>query len=161
MKARLSFGGSTPQNVDHQVPKDQESVDSNSQDNLLSDNPLEEYTAFPIGVFEDDEESLHFPEEEAPEVAEVQLRSGRQLPRPSPQQRNPPNVTPNDATDHTPNVSVKYDVISHLKKIPAMLSVYDALCLSSDLRNAFITALSFPEDYRVEVSQAEVKLSQT
>ena len=125
------------------------------------DNPLEEYAAFPIGVFEDDEESLHFPEEEAPEVAEVQLRSGRQLPRPSPQQRNPPNVTPNDATDHTPNVSVKYDVISHLKKIPAMLSVYDALCLSSDLRNAFITALSFPEDYRVEVSQAEVKLSQT
>jgi len=37
MKARLSFGGSTPQNVDHQAPKDQESVDSNSQDDLLSD----------------------------------------------------------------------------------------------------------------------------
>ena len=42
-----------------------------------------------------------------------------------------------------------------------MLSVYDALCLSSNLQNAFITALSFPEDYRVDVSQAEVKLSQT
>ena len=78
------------------------------------DNPLKEYAAFPIGVFEDDEESLHFPEEEAPE--EVQLRSGCQLPRPSPQQRNPLNVTLNDATDHTSNVSVKYDVISHLKK---------------------------------------------
>jgi hypothetical protein len=38
-----------------------------------------------------------------------------------------------------------------------MLSVYDALCLSSDLRKAFITALSFLEDYRVEVSQAEIK----
>ena len=75
------------------------------------DNPLEEYAAFPIGVFEDDEESLHFPEEEAPKVEEVQLRSGHQLPRPSPQQRNPLNVTPNDATNHTPNVSVKYDVI--------------------------------------------------
>jgi hypothetical protein len=37
MKARLSFGGSTPQKVDHQVPKDQESVDSNSQDDLLYD----------------------------------------------------------------------------------------------------------------------------
>jgi hypothetical protein len=59
--------------------------------------------------------------------------------------------------DHTHNVSVKYDVISHLKKIPAMLSVYDALCLSSELRNAFISALSFPEDYKVEVSQAEIK----
>jgi len=123
-------------------------------------DPLEKYDAFPIGMFEDDDdESLHFPEEETLEVDEVQLRSGRQLPRPSPQQRNPPNVTPSDVTDHVPNVSVKYDVISHLKKIPAMLSVYDALCLSSDLRKAFITALSFPEDYRVEVSQAEVKLA--
>jgi hypothetical protein len=63
--------------------------------------------------------------------------------------------------DHVPNVSVKYDVISHLKKIPAMLSVYDALCLSSDLQNAFITALSFPEDYRVEVSYTETKIPQT
>jgi hypothetical protein len=97
------------------------------------DDSLKKYAAFPIRVFEDDEESLHFPEEEAPEVDELQLRSGRQLPRPFPQQRNPPNVTPNDATDHTPIVSVKYDVISHLKKIPAMLSVYDALCLSSYL----------------------------
>jgi hypothetical protein len=51
-------------------------------------------------------------------------------------------------------VLVKYDVIAHVKKIPAMLSVYDALCLSSNLCKAFITALSFPEDYRVEVSQA-------
>jgi hypothetical protein len=97
------------------------------------DDSLKEYAAFPIGVFEDGEESLHFPEEEAHEVDEVQLRSGHRLPRPFPQQRNPPNVTPNDATDHTPIVSVKYDVISHLKKIPTMLSVYDALCLSSDL----------------------------
>jgi hypothetical protein len=107
---------------------------------------LEKYDAFPIGVFEDDDESLHFPEEDTLEVDEVQLRSGRQLPRPSPQQRNPPNVTPNDVTDHVPDVSVKYDVISYLKKIPAMLSVYDALCLSFDLQKAFITALSFPED---------------
>jgi hypothetical protein len=37
MKARLSFDGSTPQNMDHQVPKDQESVDNNSQDDLLFD----------------------------------------------------------------------------------------------------------------------------
>ena len=35
------------------------------------DNPLKEYAAFPIGVFEDDEESLHFPKEETPEVEEV------------------------------------------------------------------------------------------
>jgi hypothetical protein len=38
-----------------------------------------------------------------------------------------------------------------------MLSVYDALCLSYNFHKAFITALSFPEDYRVEVSQVEAE----
>jgi hypothetical protein len=115
--------------------------------------------ALAIRVFEDDDESLHFPEEEALEVNEVQLRSGRQLPYPYPQSKplKGKDVTPNEKSDHVSNVSVKYDVIAHLKKLPAMLSVYDALCLSSNLRKAFITALSFPEDYRVKVSQVEVK----
>jgi hypothetical protein len=112
-----------------------------------------------IGVFEDDNKSLHFPEEEALEVDEVQLRSGHQLPDPYPQSRlsKSKDVIPNEKSNHASNVSVKFDVIAHLKKIPAMLSVYDALCLSSDLCKAFITALSFLEDYRVEVSQAEIK----
>jgi hypothetical protein len=102
---------------------------------------------------------LEFLEEEALEVGEVQLRSGRQLPDPYPQSKlsKGKDVTPNEKSDHVSNVSVKYDVIAHLKKIPTMLSVYDALCLSFDLHKAFITALSFPEDYRVEVSQAEIK----
>jgi hypothetical protein len=118
---------------------------------------LELIGVFPIGVFEDDEESLHFPEEETLEVDEVKLRSGRQLAKPPPPQKDPLNVTPSDVADHTHNVSVKYDAISHLKKIPVMLSVYDDLCLSSELRNAFISALSFPKDYKVEASQAEIK----
>jgi hypothetical protein len=102
---------------------------------------------------------LEFLEEEALEVGEVQLRSGRQLPDPYPQSKlsKGKDVTPNEKSDHVSNVSVKYDVIAHLKKIPTILSVYDALCLSFDLHKAFITALSFPEDYRVEVSQAEIK----
>ncbi len=70
------------------------------------------------------------------------------------------DVASDEMTDPSPNVPVKYDVISHLKKIPAMLSVYDALCMSSDLRKAFVTALSFPEDYRVEVSQTEAELAE-
>jgi hypothetical protein len=99
-----------------------------------------------IGVFEDDDESLHFPEEEDLEVNEVQLRSGHQLPDPYPQSKpsKGKDVTPNEKSDHVSNVLVKYDVIMHLKKIPAMLLVYDALCLSSDLHKALITALSFP-----------------
>ena len=119
---------------------------------------------FAIGVFEDDDEFLHFPkedeEDESIEVDEVQLRSGHELPDPYPQLKQPKgkNVTPSpsEVADLVSNGSVKYDVIAHLKKILAMLSVYDALCLSSDLRKAFITTLSFPEDYRVEVSQTEI-----
>jgi hypothetical protein len=116
-------------------------------------------TSLAIGVFEDDDESLHFLEEEAIEVDEVQLRSGCQLADPYPQskQSKGKDVTPNEKSDHVSNVSVKYDIITFLKKIPAMLSVYDALYLSSDLHKAFITTLSFPEDYRVEVSHTEIK----
>lgn len=124
----------------------------------------QEFDVLTIGVFEDDGESLHFPEEEdeAPEVDQVHLRSGRQLADPYPPPRKEPrnkDVVPNETTDPTAKVAVKYDVISHLKKIPAMLSVYDALSLSSDLRKALVTALSFPEDYRVEVSQTETELN--
>jgi hypothetical protein len=64
-------------------------------------------------------------------------------------------------TGHVSNVSIKYDVVAHLKKIPAMLSVYDALCLSPDLCKAFVTVLSFQEDYRAKVSQVEVELAQS
>jgi hypothetical protein len=112
-----------------------------------------------IGVFEDVDEPLHFPEEEALEVDEVQLRSDHQLPDPYPHSKpsKGKDVISNEKSNHVSNVPVKYDGIAHLKKIPAMLSVYDDLCLSSDLRKAFITTLSFPEDYRVEVSQTEIK----
>ena len=53
------------------------------------DQPMEECATLAIGVFEDDEESLHFPEEEDREVDEVQFRSGRQLPDSRPQPKNP------------------------------------------------------------------------
>ncbi|KAK1684838.1 hypothetical protein QYE76_045686 [Lolium multiflorum] len=124
--------------------------------------PSEEFNVLTIGVFEDDDESLCFPEEEPLEVHQVHLRSGRQLADPHPPPRKEPknkDVVPNDSTDPACRVPVKYDVIAHLKKIPAMLSVYDALCLSSDMRKALITALTFPENYRVEVSQTEVEES--
>ncbi|KAM0855442.1 hypothetical protein ACQ4PT_049771 [Festuca glaucescens] len=125
--------------------------------------PSEEFNVLTIGVFEDEDESLCFPEEEPLEVDQVHLRSGRQLADPHPPPRKEPkskDAVPNDSTDPACRVPVKYDVIAHLKKIPAMLSVYDALCLSSDMRKALVTALTFPEDYRVEVSQTEVEESE-
>lgn len=38
--------------------------------------------------------------------------------------------------------TVAYDVISHLKSIPAWLSVYDALKLSEDSRRSLVKALT-------------------
>uniref|UniRef100_A0A0E0LC26 Uncharacterized protein n=1 Tax=Oryza punctata TaxID=4537 RepID=A0A0E0LC26_ORYPU len=115
------------------------------------------------GVYEDDG-SLYFPDDEPLEVDQIQLRSGRQTAdaRPPPNPKNPrrKDVASDEMTNPSPNVSVKYDVISHLKKIPAMLSVYDTLCMSSNLCKAFTTALSFPEGYRVEVSQTEAELTE-
>ncbi|KAF5932377.1 hypothetical protein HYC85_028548 [Camellia sinensis] len=46
---------------------------------------------------------------------------------------------------------VKYDVLAHLKKIPALLSVYDALKMSPELRKSLIYALSKPEDFHKEI----------
>ena len=49
--------------------------------------PSEEFNVLTIGVFEDDGESLCFPEEEPLEVDQVHLRSGRQLADPHPPPR--------------------------------------------------------------------------
>ena len=51
---------------------------------------------------------------------------------------------------------VRYDVISHLKRIPARLSVYDALQMSKELRRALIQALMDPNDYKDQVDPIEV-----
>lgn len=50
--------------------------------------------------------------------------------------------------------------MAHLKKRPSLLSVYDALCLSSDLRKALITALSFPEEKNAEVAKIDTSAAQ-
>ncbi|XP_068225055.1 uncharacterized protein [Palaemon carinicauda] len=54
---------------------------------------------------------------------------------------------------------IKYDVISHLKKIPALLSVYDALIMSEDLRKSLILALENPELYVNQIGQYEEALA--
>ena len=46
---------------------------------------------------------------------------------------------------------VHYDVISHLKWIPACLSVYDTLQMSKDLRRALIQVLMDPDGYEDQV----------
>lgn len=40
-----------------------------------------------------------------------------------------------------------YNVLAYLKKIPSLLSVYDALCKSPELRSSLIYALSNLEEF--------------
>lgn len=42
---------------------------------------------------------------------------------------------------------ILYNVLSHLKKIPLLLSVSDALKMSSKLKRSLIYALMNPEDF--------------
>ena len=56
-------------------------------------------------------------------------------------------------------VKVKYDVLAHLKRIPALLSVYDALQLSRELRKALIQALTSPDLYVDNVEPVDAQHS--
>lgn len=42
-------------------------------------------------------------------------------------------------------------MLAHLKKIPALLSVYDALQMSKELRESLIETLSNPQEYQDEM----------
>jgi len=48
---------------------------------------------------------------------------------------------------------VEYNVIAHLKRIPALLSVYDALMLMPELREALIKALHSPQLYETAMAK--------
>jgi hypothetical protein len=41
-----------------------------------------------------------------------------------------------------------YNVLAHLRKIPALLSIFDALMMSQDLRDVLIQTLQNPEKYK-------------
>lgn len=55
---------------------------------------------------------------------------------------------------------VRYDILAHLKKIPALLSVYDALKMSAELRMSLVYALTNPEEFSNEVNQVEMRSSE-
>ena len=48
---------------------------------------------------------------------------------------------------------VEYNVIAHLKQIPALLSVYEALVLLLELREALVKALQKPEHYQAAMAK--------
>nr|CAD1836413.1 unnamed protein product [Ananas comosus var. bracteatus] len=57
---------------------------------------------------------------------------------------------------HGKKSNVDYNVIAHLKRIPALLSVFDALMMAKELREALVEALLNPEPY--ETVMAEIHL---
>ncbi|CAB4283071.1 unnamed protein product [Prunus armeniaca] len=52
--------------------------------------------------------------------------------------------------------AVKYDILAHLKHIPAPLSVYDTLQMSRELSKALVMALMSPDLYKSCFKSADV-----
>jgi hypothetical protein len=102
----------------------------------------------------------------------MNLRGGKVLPDPHKLQqqkpakeklREPKDVPPQedevlepaaDATGESPKID--YNIVAHLKRIPALLSVYDALVLVPELRHALAKALEAPEVYEVTMAKHRV-----
>lgn len=79
---------------------------------------------------------------------------GKEVEAPSKKAPSPPAVKAflNDRVE-----KVDDNIIGHLKKIPALLSVYDALMLSSDIRTAFVQALLDPDKYQSHFAEVNMK----
>jgi hypothetical protein len=50
--------------------------------------------------------------------------------------------------EKTRSTGEEYNVLAHLRKIPALLSIFDVLMMSQDLREVLIQALQSPEKYK-------------
>ncbi|CAL9019531.1 unnamed protein product [Prunus brigantina] len=56
---------------------------------------------------------------------------------------------------------IKHDILAHLKGIPAPLSVYDALQMSRELREALVMALMSPDLYKSCFKSADAHTTET
>ena len=113
-----------------------------------------------VGFGSDSDEELNFPEEEEEPkmVDQMQLIKRKTLPERQPpvakdkgkekqieieedaipqQKKNPPMPDSN--------------IFSNFKKLPALLSIFDALCMSKELRDVLIYALQHPELYQASL----------
>ncbi|KAI0522474.1 hypothetical protein KFK09_004853 [Dendrobium nobile] len=55
------------------------------------------------------------------------------------------------------SANVDYNIISHLRKLPALISVYNALLMSKNLRETLIKALHNPEQYEAFFAEQNLK----
>ncbi|KAL0925427.1 hypothetical protein M5K25_003755 [Dendrobium thyrsiflorum] len=111
----------------------------------------------PDATMADSEENVLSNESEPEVTAQVQLRSGKILPPPPKKGVSDKDkgkeivinedIIPKDPKRGTAAKGIDYNILSHLRKIPAQLSIYDALVMSKDLRETLIQALKDPERY--------------
>ncbi|KAL0924072.1 hypothetical protein M5K25_004877 [Dendrobium thyrsiflorum] len=127
----------------------------------------------PDATMADSEENTASNKSESDEVAQVQLRSGKLLPPPpkkgiSNKDKGKEIIIDDDIIPKDPKKKdivakgIDYNILSHLRKIPAQLSIYDALIMSKDLRETLIKALKDPERYEAyfaERNMTELKSS--
>jgi hypothetical protein len=111
-------------------------------------------------------------DEESPDCSEVEvnmnLRSRKTLPelqKPQPKKgtkEDAPYTKDATAQENTQDIpansggdshKIDYNVVAHLKRIPALLSIYDALLLIPELRQALIKVLEAPEVYEVTMAK--------
>ncbi|NAU84042.1 retroviral-like aspartic protease, partial [Klebsiella pneumoniae] len=146
------------------LPEDAYLLDSGNESEDASQVPLKE----PLQATEP--EPVGFPVE-SDSIQEIQLRSGRIFP-PRMAKTNKDKekniVTQQDDLTPSPQVQPKekakgplldvdYNVLAHLRKIPSLLSVYDALMMSSDLRETLVKALLEPETYQAYFATESLK----
>ncbi|KAL0928496.1 hypothetical protein M5K25_000380 [Dendrobium thyrsiflorum] len=106
---------------------------------------------------------------EPEQITEINLRSGRVVPSPMASKKDkgkepinqndgvvPPMPAPQEQVGGGPP-KVDYNVLAHLRKLPARLSIYDALVLSPEMREALIKALLDPEIYEDQAESSTPK----
>ena len=136
---------------------------------LLQYNENTSSTSSDEGVaFLENEASNSEPSSSFTEKKEVNmnLRGGKTLPelqntrknskeKDTPLKDQPPRVDERvELTNNGEAASkVDYNVVAHLKRIPALLSVYDALLMVPELRQALIEALQKPEVYEIDMAK--------
>jgi hypothetical protein len=64
------------------------------------------------------------------------------------QNKNNEVECPNKNPEKTRQTVEEYNVLAHLRKIPTLLSIFDALMMSQELREVLIQALQDPEKYK-------------
>lgn len=101
-------------------------------------------------------------EEISESVQEVQLRSGKVLPAPKvpSQEKNVATQDPPKEPEEPDQALSSYkpysNVISHLRKLPALLSIYDALMMSPEMRQSLVQILLEPDTFKAYFAQEKL-----